>query len=533
MSATDVLERSRLKLQDELDSRKTQAELNKLGQFATPTPLAIDILNYAHHLLPRGSVRFLDPAFGTGSFYSALLHTFPLARIKKAEGFEIDPQYGIEIAKLWKGASLTLHLQDFTKTDPNQSERDKPNLLICNPPYVRHHHLDTHEKLWLRDTAQAATGIRLNGLAGLYCYFLLISHTWMAENGLAAWLIPSEFMDVNYGREIKKYLLDEVTLLRIHRFDPDEVQFQNALVSSAVVWFKKSKPPRSHQVEFTYGGTHKVPKITHFVKSRELHDAPKWTKFSFQSCEEKNSATRTRLSDLFTIKRGVATGSNDFFVLTPEQIKKHDIPKDFLTPILPSPRYLKENEISGNRQGEPCVDKKRYLLTCNLPESLVKRGHPELWRYLELGRKQGVSERYLCKHRSPWYMQEARSPAPLLCTYMGRMTPDNGKPFRFILNHSKATAANVYLMLYPKPALTVELGKRPKLMTEIWEKLNRIETEELIGQGRVYGGGLYKLEPKELGNVPADKILNIVPESDLADLKQMILFDHVNWAYGS
>jgi adenine-specific DNA-methyltransferase len=34
-------------------------------------------------------------------------------------------------------------------------------------------------------------------------------------------LIPSEFMDVKYGGPLKQYLLDKVTLLRIHRFDPN------------------------------------------------------------------------------------------------------------------------------------------------------------------------------------------------------------------------------------------------------------------------------------------------------------------------
>ena len=74
----DILEQQRVALQGELDAQKTQAERNRLGQFATPTPLAQDILDYAATLLPSGEpVRFLDPAIGTGSFYSALCKVFP------------------------------------------------------------------------------------------------------------------------------------------------------------------------------------------------------------------------------------------------------------------------------------------------------------------------------------------------------------------------------------------------------------------------------------------------------------------------
>ena len=61
-----LIESRRLQLQDSLDSAKTQAERNRLGQFATPAPLATDILAYAKSLVsPAIGVRFLDPAFGT------------------------------------------------------------------------------------------------------------------------------------------------------------------------------------------------------------------------------------------------------------------------------------------------------------------------------------------------------------------------------------------------------------------------------------------------------------------------------------
>ena len=72
------LEERRLALQRELDAEKAPLERNRMGQFATPTGLAVDILRYAkRHLDDSNRVRFIDPALGTGSFYSALLDVFP------------------------------------------------------------------------------------------------------------------------------------------------------------------------------------------------------------------------------------------------------------------------------------------------------------------------------------------------------------------------------------------------------------------------------------------------------------------------
>ena len=51
MDAMTSIEDRRLSLQLVLDAEKTQAERNKLGQFATPAGLASDILTHARHLL--------------------------------------------------------------------------------------------------------------------------------------------------------------------------------------------------------------------------------------------------------------------------------------------------------------------------------------------------------------------------------------------------------------------------------------------------------------------------------------------------
>lgn len=499
----DATETVRLTIQGRLDAAKTQAERNKLGQFATPTVLATDILKCARAMIPRGvPIRFLDPAIGTGSFYSALLRVFPPDEIEDALGVEIDSEVVREAKQIWEFSPLKIKHSDFTQAPPPVDDSKKANLLICNPPYVRHHHLSQIEKARLRGTTKLLSGVSLSGLTGLYGYFLCISTAWMAKDGLAEWLIPSEFMDVNYGRQIKSFLLDRVTLLRIHHFAPEDVQFKEALVSSAVLSLRNSPPPAGHAVKFTYGGTLTEPSVTKLVSAENLRVSTKWTQFARQGRRRREKdKDGYRLADLFTIKRGLATGANEFFMLSQEQVAEHGIPGEFLTPILPSSRHLPDDEITADEKGEPLLERKLYLITCNLPEREVEARHPALWRYLESGKAARVHERYLCRHRSPWYAQENRPRAPLLCTYMGRRNSRRDSPFRFILNHSKATAANVFLMLYPTPFLRARLKSEPALLKRIWQRLGRLSTDDLTSEGRIYGGGLHKLEPKELGNV--------------------------------
>ena len=484
----------RLAMQLALDAKKSHLARNEMGQFSTPFPLACDIMRRIRELQPARNASFIEPAFGTGVFLSAFIEAFGRMP-RRTLGFEIDPHYAIPSKKHWCDTAVELRCLDFLAQEPDKTF----DLLVTNPPYSRHHHIPGETKRQLQKKVLAETGIKISGLAGLYCHFLMLSTKWLKPGGLSCWLIPCEFMEVNYGAAVRQYLSQNVELLQIHRFKPDDLQFADALVSSCVVVFRNSKPTSSHMATFSSGGSACNPDSQRQVSVAALSAAEKWTHL-FSNDEEPASFGGATLGDYFTVKRGIATGDNGFFILDEKTAAKHEIPKRFLRPILPSPRYVKGDKIESDN-GLPSLDRREYLFDCDLPEDVLKRDYPSTWRYICEGRERGVPDGYICSRRTPWYSCERRESAPIVVPYMGRGAADS-RLFRFILNESDAITTNVYLMLYPKSSFARQF-KDKTVLTEVWRSLNEIPPETLVSSGRTYGGGLHKLEPHELLQIPA------------------------------
>ncbi|MCO6438453.1 MAG: Eco57I restriction-modification methylase domain-containing protein [Phycisphaerae bacterium] len=435
-----------------------------------------------------------------------------------AAGFEVDQQLAAVSHSLWREHDLDVHTGDFLRADP--ASTPPFDLVVTNPPYVRHHHLSTDDKRRLQTAVQDRVGLRVSGLAGLYVYFILMADAWMTEGGLGCWLIPAEFLDVNYGRALREYLARRVQLLRVHRFHADDVQFDDALVSSCVVLFRRKQPSLCHVVEFTHGGSLALPGESLRVTVGQLDPGSKWASY-FRPRQDHNPDD-LRLGDLFDIKRGLATGSNRFFIMPREVARSKGIPDEAVRPILPSPRELTSRVIARSCDGFPDLPRQLVLIDSKLTPQEVRGTYPEFWEYLEQGAREGVSVGYLASRRTPWYSQENRPAAKILCTYMGR-SRSGRPPVRFIWNDSDATAANVYLLLYPKVALSACIEKEPGVLRQVFECLQKVSGDLLIGQGRVYGGSLHKLEPRELASVPVPALRQVVPE--LCEHRQLALFD--------
>lgn len=519
------IEADRQNVQIKLDSLKSGSERNKMGQYATPFSLAREIVEFVRdtYFTETDKIHFLDPAVGTGAFFSAMLHAFPKMRIENAVGIELDSRIASIAKNLWTARGLDVVEADFAQLPFPTSPMF--NLHLVNPPYVRHHHLDPETKQNLQEKIKAAVGLNLNGLAGLYCYFLLIAHRWLAQDGFGVWLIPSEFMDVKYGEVVKRYLVEQVSLWHIHRFDAEALQFDDALVSSTVLIFQKRKPEQEGEVTFSLGGTLKNPRICAHIRQRQLAQVSKWTSLPSKSVRyavrDVHQLNKTvKIGDLFEIRRGLATGANQFFILPRDVASDKGLPEQFLRPILPSPRYLNNEKIFADGDGFPLVQPSLVLLDCDLDESKIET-YPLLKAYLGWGKSQGFADRYINRHRQPWFKQENRPAAPILCSYMSR-TKSGDSGLRFFRNYSQATASNVYLMLYPTHEVEQACKNNADLLAQLFNLLKQAKDEYLLYEGRTYGGGLNKIEPKELARVPLpdDSLLQSITA------KQLFLFEN-------
>lgn len=471
-------ELERQRLQDEYDSSHSQLERNIKGQFATPNELAVAIVQDALSRVGYAE-RFLEPSCGTGSFISAVKRCAPEMEIT---GIEKDPAVYHIASELWTDEATTLRNEDFFDI---ADELDGYDLLVTNPPYSRHHHLSAEEKTRYGTTAEKLSGRHLSQLAGLHAYFILAGTSLLKQGGIASWLIPSELFSVNYGRAIREFITHDVSIERIHFFDNDDLQFDDALVSSCVLVLRK-KPCKSSDTVLITSGDFKQPNQSETVTIELLSRIDKWQHFFSR---EDETAT-TRIGDFFNVKRGLSTGAESFYARGRDEWHELGIGDEWLTPVLPAPRFMHDSIIDADETGWP-VDHSRALL--NIPMSIDEEDLPEAVKAYLATCPEKVRNSYTAKHRKKWYAIEQRDPAPVVCTYMSR---SDKQPFRFVRNKSKAVVTTAYLCLYPNDAFSD--GE----LDELCISLNAIAPTTLINSGREYGGGLRKLEPKELLAVP-------------------------------
>ncbi len=455
----------------------------RLGQVFTPRDIADWMVRAALEGQPK---RWLDPSLGGGVFIDALRDAIVDSNddyTPIVHAFEIDDRLDIEPRKQWPQLDVRLTRRDFV-TARLQTHFEA---CVANPPYVRHHELEYPPAIWQQFDEQIGTRISRN--TNLYCLFMLRIWSLLAPNGRAVIITPLEWLNADFGRAIKSYLLRENAFDSIWLFDDASIVFGDALTTAGITILRRDRavdePIRVTTIADCQALTRSSSPAIKEFKRGALDPDEKWTAL-LRDKDERRDAIESNTAKLATIaacSRGIATGANDYFTLTEEQRRERELDTRDLTPCVTRANDLKAGVFDRKRWQQLCATGKRvWLLTPR------KTCNQKLVAYLDTGRQRGIDRRHLPSHRPVWYRPEKRPPAPILISVFFRERP------RVVWNKLGALNLTAYHGIYGKL-----VGENDARLFELYKWLaSDAATDALLAQSRVYGGGLRKLEPRDI-----------------------------------
>lgn len=487
----------------------------KLGQFFTPSFIA-DLMTAWIINNPTNksdSMEILDPALGLGIFIRSIIKNYP-NKIKSFNfiGYEIDKTL-VELSEKLFSNVQGINIQIINKDYLVEEWDKKFDGIVCNPPYLKFHDYEPKDKIL--NIFKDKLGIKLSGFTNLYTLFILKSLLQLREGGRAAFIVPSEFLNSNYGKNIKNYIKKSGTLRFVIIIDFNIGVFEDAITTSSILLFAKDE--NNQEVEFinikdleelkliknyilSYPLTRKKGKV---VKIKELDEAQKW-RIYYQELNGNKYKHLVPFSRYAKVSRGIATGANNYFLFSESKRAKYGIKLKFLLPCLAKAPYARTHFFTKEDFKKlKEEDKPIYLLNA------TDLSDKNLRKYIELGEEQGIHKRYLTSHRTPWYSLENRPPAPILVKVFNRTG------LKFIRNEAGVYNLTSFHCVYLKPNI---MSKIDLLMAYL---ITDIAQEIFEDYRREYGKGLRKFEPNDLNNAYIVDLEKITPENEKEILKLM------------
>ncbi len=456
----------------------------KYAQFFTPFFIA-DLM--AKWILGNKQLKtILEPAFGLGVFSRAILNHKQDVHIK---GFEIDKTIFDNAKHYFKDTkNVNILQQDYMYND----WQNKYDGIVCNPPYFKFHNYDNKNILKEIETHLKCN---LNGFTNLYTLFLLKSIHQLNENGRCAYIIPSEFLNSDYGKLVKKYLVKSKTLRHIIVIDFEENVFDDALTTASIVFC--ANDTLTNKVQFTnvqsVKDLHKIDDLIvnypNFSDTKqiynfsELNPEIKWKAY-YQKQNSLKFKNLVPFSTYAKVVRGIATGSNEYFTFNISKAKEFNIKEHYLLPCICSAKDVKTSFFTvDDFEKLKQNDKSVFLFNAhNLNDENVVS-------YIQKGENEGIDKKYLTASRKIWYRLENRLPAPIWVSVFNRTG------LRFIRNEANISNLTSFHCVYLNKA-----NLFPEIDSDLLFAYLLTDTAKLIfsDNSREYGNGLQKFEPNDL-----------------------------------
>ena len=483
-----------MSLQEEYILHAGQGHRKKYAQYFTPRPIVKFMQAWV--LDGKQEACLFDPAFGLGAFAEGLPDGVAL------QGMEVDSVILDFFHSHAQGANVKVandnYLTHFGETYAN---------IICNPPYLKFHKFADKE-LVLRKFKENM-GIVLSGYTNTASAFLVKSISELREGGRLAYIMPSEFLNTGYGRQVKEILLRERHLAGIVRIACEQEAFPDATTSLCILLYDTS---RRHE-KMAFYSVEALDRLAGLLGGTPLNEVPydtlspegKWA-VHFESKAKMCVCDNRKMTELATyghFSRGIATGANDFFVLKKSKIDSLNLPDGDFSPCITRSAQIRKS-IFTQKDFQTLAQSDSGVFLFNVGD----KPSPQAASYIRQGERQGFSDGYLARSRPLWYRMERRSPAPIMVNVFSR------HGYKVIRNFSNVLSLTPFHCFYPN---LMGLGRVDALFLYL---LSGVGHDILSFSMRKYGNALDKFEPNDLNHalVPSEAFLDSIAPEKVEDL---------------
>ncbi len=463
-----------------------------LGSYYTPLRLSNFIADYCLEYFDQNSISILEPSVGDGNFAAAVSNNIRLNRFKNIQLTIVEREIE-ELNKAIERCNSDINLisinDDYLNFHSNNT--DKFSLIIGNPPYIKNSLLSDDQKEMCK-SIHISSGLKNKKINNIWSAFLVSAIQKLEDNGVFAFVLPLELLQVKFSEEIRDLLKKSFERLDVFMFD--ELQFQECKSQDTVliVGYKE------HETSGTYYTT--IENIEdlenrNFLLMQNISVSESNTKWThhFLTPEEHSFLDNLKLqlnltSHFVENKTGIVTAANDYFIVNNEVVTKNML-RTYSKHIVQKGFYVNGSVTFEREDFRKLVDEEKpaYLLDFNKVNP--KRISKSLENYLAIGIDRELELRFKCRQREHWYQ------IPNISKQSEAFFFKRAHEYPKLLKNN----ANVYVT---DSAYMIESREGYQIENIIFSFYNSLTLAFAELEGRYYGGGVLEVTPNEFRALP-------------------------------
>ncbi|WP_339724658.1 Eco57I restriction-modification methylase domain-containing protein [Maribacter stanieri] len=474
-----------------------------LGSYYTPIRLANVIADYCFEYFEQDSISILEPSVGDGNFAAAISENLHLDRFNTVN-LTIVERESAELAKAIERCNPAVNLRPVHSDYLNfhNSDNNLFSLIIGNPPYVKSSLLEKEQKDICK-SIHIDSGLKDKKINNIWTAFLVSAIQKLQNNGVVAFVLPLELLQVKFSEEIRDLLKSSFDRLEVFMFD--ELQFQECKGQDTVLIIGY----KQHQIPGTYYTTiENIEELENrnfsLMQNISVSESnTKWTHHFLSPDEHQflvNLKSQLNLTPYFVDnKAGIVTAANDYFIVNDEIVRKNRL-RSYSKPIVQKGFYVNGSVTFEDEDFDKLVqeDKPTYLLDFNTVNS--NKLSKSLLNYLAIGTDRELETRFKCRQRKHWYK------VPNIAKQSEAFFFKRAHEYPKLLKNN----ADAYVT---DSAYMVESKKGYQIENIIYSFYNSLTLAFAELEGRYYGGGVLEVTPNEFRALP-------LPYSVVQDFEQ-------------